>query len=55
MNPRPSALRRKMEQMTYRDVVAELRIKLAIEDLRNKRVTHSDVRRNKSPAIACDT
>ena len=50
MNPRPSALRRKMEQMTYRDVVAELRIKLAIEDLRNKRVT-SDVRCNKSPAI----
>ena len=51
-----SALRRKLEaQMTYREVVAELRIKLAIEYLRNTQVTNSDMRHNKSPAIACDT
>ncbi len=32
-------------KMTYRDVVAELRMKLAIEYLRNTQVTHSDMRR----------
>ena len=53
---RPRAASRKLEaQMTYRDVVAELRMKLAIEYLRNTQVPNSDMRDNKSPAITCDT
>jgi hypothetical protein len=52
-----SALRRTLEaeQMTYRDAVAELRMKPAIEYLRKTRVTQPGQATNKSPAIAGDT
>lgn len=41
----PRALRRKLEaeQMTYRDVLAEVRMKLAVEYLRNTRMTNEEI------------
>lgn len=42
---RPRTLRRRLEaqQMTYREIVAEIRMKLAVEYLRNTRMTNDEI------------